>query len=114
MKFLQGWRTLLSALVWIGVVTVALVTGHDLRPIAEGVAQSLGWTTPSGPDWAFYLMAANTALATWGAGSRLWAAWKQWHAGASPDEVLRLPGYVKLAQAEGKLGKGAYSSALKD
>ena len=38
MKALDGWKTWISAVAWIGVAAWALISGQDLTPIAKGVA----------------------------------------------------------------------------
>jgi len=105
LKLFEGWRTWASAVAWIAVVTLSIVSGHDLRPIAEGIGKSVGLTTPTEIDWVFFMIAANTLLALWGTTMRGWQAYKQWKAGATIGELMRAPGYAKQTVAESLVGK---------
>jgi len=103
MKLLDGWRTWLSAVLWIGVAAWALISGQDLTPIARGIADAMNWETPTGQTLIFYGLVANTGLAMWGAGMKLWKAYQQRKAGATVGELLGPIGYVKAAAADGTL-----------
>ena len=103
MKLLDGWRTWLSAVLWIGVAAWALISGQDLTPIARGIADAMNWETPTGQTLIFYGLVANTGLAMWGAGMKLWKAYQQRQAGAAVSELLGPIGYVKAAAADGTL-----------
>ena len=107
MKLLDGWRTWLSAVLWIGVAAWALISGQDLTPIARGIADAMNWETPTGQTLIFYGLVANTGLAMWGAGMKLWKAYQQRQAGATAGELLGPIGYVKAAVADGTLTAGA-------
>jgi len=103
MKLLDGWRTWLSAVLWIGVAAWALISGQDLTPIARGIADAMNWETPTGQTLIFYGLVANTGLAMWGAGMKLWKAYQQRKAGATVGELLGPIGYVRAAAADGTL-----------
>jgi len=106
MKFLDGKRTFFSAVIWIGVALWALVTGHDLTPIAQGVSEALQWETPTGQTIIFYGLIANLLLAMWGSGMKVWKAIQQRKAGATVRELLQPIGVVKAAIADGTLTAG--------
>ena len=103
MKMLDGWRTWISAVVWIGDAAWALISGQDLTPIARGIADAMNWETPTGQTLIFYGLVANPGLAMWGAGMKLWKAYRQRQAGAAVSELLGPIGYVKAAAADGTL-----------
>lgn len=103
MKILDGWRTWLSAVGWIGVLIYGTATGHDVRPIAEAIAKAVGVTSPTATDWMFYFVAANSALALWGICGKAYKGWKQWRAGASLSQLESPQGVIRLAIADGTL-----------
>jgi len=103
MRFIDGWKTWLSAVAWIGVVAYGLVTGHDVRPIAGAIAEAIGWSSPTAADWMFYLIAANSALALWGICGKALKGYRQWRAGASLGELETPQGVIRLAAKDGTL-----------
>ena len=103
MKMVDGWRTWISAVVWIAVAFWALVSGQDLGPIAEGIAKALNWETPTGEKVILYGMIANTLFAIWGVAGKVWKARQQSNAGATAGELLGPIGFVKAAAADGTL-----------
>jgi len=103
MKLLDGWKTGISAAVWIFVAFWALVSGQDLGPIAEGIAKAMSWETPTGEKVILYGMIANTLFAIWGVAGKVWKARQQSNAGATAGELLGPIGFVKAAAADGTL-----------
>ena len=103
MKMLDGWKTLISAVVWIGVMVFALVTGQDIAPIARGIAEALQWETPTGETVVFYGLIANFILALWGSGGKVWKAYQQRKAGATASELLGPIGFMKAASVDGTM-----------
>lgn len=107
MKALDGWKSLIVVVGFIGASLVALVTGQDVGALLTPLFQAIGWGAAEDISRAktFATIVAPLLLAVWAAGSRLWKAVKQYRAGASPGELLSTEGYVKQARAEGKLPK---------
>jgi len=103
MKALDGWKTWISAVVWIGVAFWALLSGQDLTPIAQGIAEALKWETPTGENVILYAMVANTLFAIWGVAGKVMKARAQAKAGATAGELLGPIGVIKAAVADGTL-----------
>jgi hypothetical protein len=103
MKLVDGWKTWISAVIWIGVAFWALVSGQDLGPIARGIAEALRWETPTGENVILYGMIANTLFAIWGVTAKLLKARQQSKAGATVGELMGPIGYLKAASVDGTL-----------
>jgi len=103
MKIVDGWKTWISAVIWIGVAFWALVSGQDLGPIARGIAEALRWETPTGENVILYGMIANTLFAIWGVTAKLLKARQQSKAGATVGELMGPIGYLKAASVDGTL-----------
>ena len=103
LKAIDGWKSLIVVLGFIGSTLYALVSGQDVTALLQGLTGAMGWADAEGAARArsFATLVAPLILAIWAASSRLWKAVKQYKAGASPKELLSTTGYVKEARAEG-------------
>ena len=103
MKALDGWKSLIVVLGFIGSSVYALASGQDIGVLVGALLSSMGWADATLIDRAKTLatVIAPLVLALWAAGSRIGKAVKQYRAGAKPGELLSIEGYVKQAQAEG-------------
>lgn len=105
LKALDGWKSLIVVLGFIGSSLYALVSGQDVSGLVGAVLASAGWVDPTLIERAkgFATVVAPLVLAIWAAASRLRKAVTQYRAGAKPSELLGTEGYVKQARAEGKV-----------
>lgn len=103
MKALDGWKSFIVVLGFIGASVAALVTGQDVGGLLTPIFQAVGWSQAEELAKAktFATVVAPLLLAVWAAASRLWKAVKQYRSGARAGELLSTEGYVKQARAEG-------------
>jgi len=115
LKLLDGWKSFLVVVGFIGATLYALVTGHDVGGLVQAFFGAIGWADADLIERArvFATVIAPLLLAIWAAGSRLLKAWHQYRAGATPAELLSSAGYIKAALSAGKLEATALGPALR-
>lgn len=102
LKALDGWKSFIVTIGFIGASMVSLTTGHAVGELLQPVLQALGWADPAALARArgFATTVAPLLFALWAAASRLRKAVVQYKAGAALGDLLGVQGYVEQAWAE--------------
>jgi len=108
-KLLDGNKSWLTGIVYVGALLYALVSGHDIMPLVNAGLDAMGIGAPGMREAAIIAICAHSALAVWGAVSGTIKRVKQWKAGATLTEVGSAEGVIKgevaaIAEEIRKLG----------
>jgi len=95
LAFLDGWKLVIVAVVIFGSRVYDAANNGHTGDFIGAILAALGWP-PTVIDPVAIGAAATGALAVWGVFSRIYKAQQQYRAGATPSELLSMPGYVKL------------------
>ncbi len=105
LKYLDGNKRLLFCILFCVAGLYHMISGHDISGILVVVLQTTGFSDSNAlaVGQTFAGIFVPLAFAAWASLHGLYKGWKQWQAGATPLEINKPVGIVKLAIATGSV-----------